>query len=78
MGESLGLGPADTIPATGQTVAQQDQEVLAAKAWTTVMSRVGLGLVAIGFVLQIVAAIPEEMIGWQLVLVRTRRTEMDP
>jgi hypothetical protein len=72
IGLAIGVEPENTYPGTNETVAQHDQDVLEAKAFTTVMSRVGLGAVGMGFVLQIIAAVPAVAIAWNLVLVRTR------
>jgi hypothetical protein len=57
-GLAIGVEPANQFPGTNETVAQHDQKVKRDELTTTIMSRVGLGFVAIGFVLQIAAAWP--------------------
>ena len=57
-GLAIGAEPANQYPGTTETVAQHDQKVRHDESMTILMSRVGLGFVAVGFALQIAAAWP--------------------
>jgi hypothetical protein len=56
-GVSIGLSEGTFLESEGKTVGQLDQEKAAKKTSYEIMSRVGLGAVLLGFVLQFIATL---------------------
>jgi hypothetical protein len=53
-GVAIGL-ELDTVLKDGKTVVEKDADVRRLKRWHTVMSRIGLGLIGVGFFAQLIA-----------------------
>lgn len=53
-GVAIGLLPGDVLE-NGKTVAEKDAAVRRLKRWHTIMSRVGLGMIGVGFGAQLIA-----------------------